>query len=185
MLQTREDPMTDPGLVYYLSHPVSPQQGETYSSNIELGKAWFSHLARLGVPVIAPHFTLLETLDDTNPSHRALGMSIVRRVVSRCTGIITVGVRYSVGMRSEIEVAIAHRLEWYDWVGNAAPCLSRCDAVKRPSPPMEADEQDWIARMEGNFFDVRKVCALPGNVLLMRCEGACSVERIRQGSATQ
>lgn len=90
-------------MLWYLAHPVAPDERYSYEDNIADGRRWWARLLRANVSVCAPWFGLCHALDDSKPEDRALGMKIDQAVLARCDGIIATGHRVSSGMQKEIE----------------------------------------------------------------------------------
>lgn len=93
-------------MLWYLSCPIKPVEGETYQDTKREGLDWYRFLLLQGLNVVAPYWGLLQTLDDTNPEERKLGMSIDEQVHDRCDGLVVVGgvkrVQASKGVQADI-----------------------------------------------------------------------------------
>lgn len=80
-------------MLWYLSCPIKPVEGETYQDTKEAGLRWYRFLLQQGLDVVAPYWGLLQALDDKSPEERELGMYIDNLVHERCDGLVTVGAR--------------------------------------------------------------------------------------------
>ena len=168
--------------LYCLLNPVSPQPGETYEENIRLGMAWCGLLLRAGIPIIAPQFLLLRSLDDKDPEQRKLGMKIMADAMLRCDGIVSVGARYSNGMRGEIEAALEKGLEWHDLVGFRSPCDWMCNTMEAIK---SEDCRSWASALAVKYNVWTDDTFLSARLMLpCRDESSCAVERVKQGWAT-
>ncbi len=94
--------MTKP--LYYLAHPVAPDNHHTYEENREDAKEWWTLLLRERVNVCAPWIGLCSVLNDSDPADRELGMAVDQSVLGRCDGLIFTGHTMSKGMRKEFQL---------------------------------------------------------------------------------
>ena len=94
--------------LWYLAHPVAPDEGHTLKQNIRDGQEWWAFLTRAGFMVTAPWIGLCLTLDDNDETDRKIGMEVDLAVLRRCDGLIHTGHTVSNGMR--IEEATMHQL---------------------------------------------------------------------------
>ena len=78
-------------MLWYLSCSIKPVEGETYEDTKVAGLRWYRFLLQQGLDVVAPHWGLLQALDDKSPEERKLGMYIADLVHERCDGLVTVG----------------------------------------------------------------------------------------------
>ena len=174
--------------LYCLVNPVSPLEGETYEENIQLGMAWYGLLVRAGIRIIAPQFLLLRSLDDKDYALRQLGMQIMANAMLRCDGIISVGVRYSTGMRGEIIKALDANLDWHDMVGFRSPCDFVCDSAN--TGELRKVDDEWVRNLVKTHPNYRPLEFPPGAKMDVsyfepcRDESACAVDRVKQGWAT-
>jgi len=91
--------------LYYLAHPVGPDDVHTYEENIADGEDWWRALLRAGYNVDAPWLGLCHTLDDFDSADRKIGMEIDKKVLERLDGIILTGHTVSSGMKAELDLA--------------------------------------------------------------------------------
>jgi hypothetical protein len=104
-----DDPSFHPlGPVYYLSHPLAPDEYYTFEQNM----AHVLHMLRLcldeGVRAIAPYHTHCLVLDDSNHAHRKLGLETDCAVVHRIGDMLMVGHKVSRGMLEEAKYASSY-----------------------------------------------------------------------------
>ncbi len=96
-------------MLWYLAHPIAPDDDHTYEDNMADARFWWCFLMRNGVTVCAPWFGLCHALDDSIPEDRTLGMKIDQAVLARCDGIILTGHTLSSGMQREAAAMTARK----------------------------------------------------------------------------
>jgi len=106
-----------PKPLYYLAHPIAPDDAHTYAENMGDAQEWWTWLLRKNVSVCAPWFGLCSVLDDSDPSDRELGMRVDQAVLERCDGLIFTGHTMSNGMRKEFKLGAAAGKEIINLIG--------------------------------------------------------------------
>ena len=89
--------------VWYLAHPVAPDDRYTYEQNMAHTLKVIGILMDAGVRVVAPWHTLCLCLDESNPDNRRLGLEIDCYVASALKRIILTGHKVSHGMKQEVQ----------------------------------------------------------------------------------
>lgn len=103
--------------LYYLAHPVGPNDFDSLETNLDDGAKWWAFLARRGIFVDATWYGLCMVLDDYDPEDRKLGMEIDKIVLKKCDGLILTGKIVSEGMKEELEICINKGVEVINLVG--------------------------------------------------------------------
>lgn len=93
----------------YLAHPVGAPTHDGIAANLESARRWLKLLID-GCPDVAWCVSWLPYLDviDDSGANRERGLRDDCEMVRRCDAIALVGVRVSVGMRTEADAAAAN-----------------------------------------------------------------------------
>lgn len=98
---------TTPRTIWYLAHPVAPDDRFTYEQNL----AHVVHLLRVcyeeGFRVYAPWHTICLGLPDSDPEFRRIGLEVDCELVRLTGHLILCGHRLSSGMQQELNALLA------------------------------------------------------------------------------
>lgn len=106
--------------VWYLSHPLAPDERYTFEENMEHVKIMLRMCFDEGFRVIAPYHTICLCLDDNNPEHRKIGLETDCSVAYALGRIILTGHKVSRGMSCEVYAAV-RRMD--DYVRQNVPSM--------------------------------------------------------------
>lgn len=103
--------------VWYLSHPIAPDEHMSLEDNIADTKELVALFWRAGVRVIAPYLTVIEALGDA-PEFRVPGLEADMFLCKRMGPILLTGHKISKGMEHEYESAQKSKFfRFYDFTG--------------------------------------------------------------------
>jgi hypothetical protein len=97
--------------VWYLAHPIKADDKFSQHENMKDLLRWMKVCFDEGFRVIAPQHTICLVLDDTDLTHRNMGLEIDCTIAQMLGRIIMTGHRVSIGMELEYKAAALH------WVG--------------------------------------------------------------------
>lgn len=91
--------------IYYLAHPVTPDEHYTFEENIEHALEIARILYAEDIYVDLPWYPIVHILDNNDPKHLEIGLKIVTQIASERDGVIMVGHKISKGMSREADTA--------------------------------------------------------------------------------
>lgn len=122
-LEVREYPPQS--LVFYVASPLSAATPEAVQANMaaaeryeaEVGKLMTADFPGEQVYAYAPHTSLPNELDDSDPASREAAMAFDCEVLRHCSGLVICGPVISAGMQQEIEFAKENEIPLYRFDG--------------------------------------------------------------------
>lgn len=126
-------------MLIFLAHPVAAPDREGVLTNARRAKRWLRYvfLTYPRIHPIAPWIPVVETLDDSNSTHRKLGRAANFAAIERADGVWLVGGRISPGMLEEARFARDRGLAVFDFtpLGEEPPLDGERPAGYRPWDP--------------------------------------------------
>jgi hypothetical protein len=98
---------TSPEPVFYLAHPLAPDDKYTFQQNMDHSVRMIRLCFDEGFRVVAPWHTICMALDDTNSEHRRIGLEVDCAIVHKLQRIILCGHKISRGMGLELSMIVS------------------------------------------------------------------------------
>lgn len=124
MTSPRQHPLEHPDFdptrrhkIFYLAHPLATDDEFTFDDNMEHVVWAVRQCYSAGLYVVAPYHTISLALDENNLEHRRVGLEVDCNIVRKLDGLILTGHKLSSGMMVERKVAMAAKLQIFDFTG--------------------------------------------------------------------
>lgn len=104
--------------VYYMAHPVAPDDKFTYQQNMDHILEMMKFLyVECNIRCVAPYHTMCLVLPEHEPIYRKIGLEVDLVIVRQMRKLILVGHKISTGMRDELTAASESNSSILNFVG--------------------------------------------------------------------